>query len=127
MKSLRMFLVPAFLSLLAASSFAQTQAINGSIRGHITDPSGAAVPEAKVTVSNNETGFTRAADSGAEGYFVFPNLPLGSYTVTISKTGFDTQKRTGIILDAGTEGVVEAQLRVGQVGTTVEVTGGTPV
>jgi hypothetical protein len=128
MKTLQTLLVLSLVSLFAAGAlFAQTQAINGSIRGHVTDPGGASVPQAKVTVSNAENGYTRAADTGDEGYFVFPNLPLGTYTVTISKTGFDTLKQTGVVLNAGTEGVIDAQLKVGAVTTTVEVTGGAPL
>lgn len=124
MKMLRVVLI----SLLATAALsAQTQAINGSIRGRVTDPTGAAVPQAKVTVANADTGFTRSADSSEDGYFVFPNLPLGSYTITVQRTGFDTQKYTGVALAAGVEGVIDAQLKVGAVSTTVEVTGGAAV
>ena len=112
---------------LASISFAQTEAINGSIRGRITDPAGAAVSEAKVDVLNAATGFARSTESSGEGYFVFPNLPLGQYSLTVQKTGFETQRRTGIVLDAGTEAVVDTQLKIGAVTTTVEVTGGAPV
>jgi Carboxypeptidase regulatory-like domain len=115
------------LTLALGLSFAQTQAINGSIRGRVTDPAGAAVPSAAVNVSNVATGFTREAQSNDEGYFVIPNLPIGTYTVTIKKEGFETQRHTNVILDAGTEGVIDAALKVGSVSTTVEVTGGSPV
>lgn len=108
-------------------SLAQTQAINGSIRGRVTDPAGAAVPTATVSVNNVATGFTRGADSNDDGYFVIPNLPIGTYTVTIKKEGFETQRHTGVVLDAGTEGVIDAALKVGAVSTTIEVTGGAPV
>jgi len=113
--------------LLAGAGFAQTQAINGSIRGHVTDPGGASVPEAKVDVVNSATGFARSTSTGGEGYFVIPNLPLGSYTLTVQKSGFETQRHTGILLDAGTEAVMDMELKVGAVSTTVEVTGGAPV
>ena len=69
-------------------ALAQTQAINGSIRGRVIDVAGAAVPQAKVTILNDDTGFTRQVDTDENGYYVFPNLPLGSYTVTIEKEGF---------------------------------------
>ncbi len=117
------------LSLITISSqvFAQTQAINGSIRGRVTDPAGSSVPQASVNATNDNTGFTRDVVSNDEGYFVLPNLPLGSYTLTVKKEGFDLQRRPGIILDAGVEAVIDAQLKVGAVSTTVEVTGGAPV
>ena len=110
-----------------ASAFAQTQAINGSIRGRVTDPATAAVPKANVTVVNTGTEFTRALVTNDEGYFVFPNLPLGSYTVTVQREGFETQRHTGVTLDAGTEAVIEVTLKVGSVSTTVEVTGSASV
>jgi hypothetical protein len=108
-------------------AFAQTQAINGSIRGRVTDAAGASVPKANVTAANADTGFSRTFETAEDGYFVFPNLPLGTYTVTVQKTGFDTQKFTNIVLDAGKEAVLEAALKVGSVSTTVEVTTGAPV
>src|SRR5579871_2391724 len=112
------------VAALAISAFAQTQAINGSIRGRITDAAGAAVPLAKVTVVNDETGFTRAVSSEEDGYYVVPNLPLGTYTVTIQKEGFQTERHPGVSLTAGAEAVVESQLKVGAVSTEIEVTGG---
>ncbi|HWY48921.1 MAG TPA: carboxypeptidase-like regulatory domain-containing protein, partial [Bryobacteraceae bacterium] len=116
-----------FLVFAFQLAFAQTQAINGSIRGRVIDAAGAVVPNANVTVTNTETGFSRALDSDDNGLFVFPNLPLGTYTLTAQKTGFSTERHTNIVLDAGTEAVIEAQLKVGSVSTTVEVTSGAPV
>ncbi|HYW46044.1 MAG TPA: carboxypeptidase regulatory-like domain-containing protein [Bryobacteraceae bacterium] len=103
---------------------AQTEAINGSIRGHVSDAAAAAVAGAKVTIVNVDTGFTRSGASGDDGTYVFPNLPLGTYTVTIQKEGFESERHTGVVLTAGTEAVVEGQLKVGTLATEVEVTGG---
>jgi hypothetical protein len=75
------FLTLAFCSLLPLS--AQTQAINGSIRGRIADAAAAPVPQAKVTIVNDQTGFARTASTDEDGYYAFPNLPLGTYTLTI--------------------------------------------
>ncbi len=120
-----------FLAVLVAVSIvplaAQTQAINGSIRGRITDPAGSAVPGATVTVTNTATGFTRDVQSGDDGYFVVPNLPLGTYTVEFKKEGFQAERHTDVVINAGTEAVIETSLKVGQVSTTIEVTGGAPV
>src|ERR1700691_2976103 len=71
-------------------ALAQTQAINGSMRGRLTDPAGSAIPAAAVTVTNDATGFTRDVQSNEDGYFVIPNLPIGTYTMTIKKEGFET-------------------------------------
>jgi hypothetical protein len=121
----RSFLLASVLvASIALPAAAQTQAINGSIRGRVTDAAGAAVPQAKVTVLNDATGFTRTASSEEDGYYVFPNLPLGTYTVTIQKEGFQTERHPGVALTAGAEAVVEGQLKVGAVTTEIEVTGG---
>lgn len=115
--------------ILATASvmFAQTEAINGSIRGRITDPSGAAIPSASVEAVNTNTGYTRTVATNSDGYFVLPNLPLGPYNITVTKEGFEVHRRTGITLEAGTEAVIDGQLAVGATSTTVEVTAGAPV
>lgn len=127
----RYFPALAILAIFATTATpfasAQTQAINGSIRGRVTDPAGAAIPGATVVVDNVATNFSREVVSNDEGYFVIPNLPIGTYTVTVKKEGFDTQRRPGVVLDAGTEAVIDTPLKVGAVSTTVEVTGGAPV
>ncbi len=83
--------------------------------------------QAKVRIDNTLTGLSRSAETQEDGYFVFPNLPLGAYTVTIQKDGFDTQRHTDVVLDAGTEATINAQLRIGSVTTSVEVSGGAPI
>ena len=125
--ALRSFFAAALLAACLLPLGAQTQAINGSIRGRITDPAGSAIPAATVTVTNTATGFTRDAQTGDDGYFVIPNLPIGTYTVVFKKEGFETERHTDVILNAGTEAVIETSLKVGQVSTTIEVTGGAPV
>ncbi len=128
---LRNYLRSSFLIILMTIAFqlafAQTQAINGSMRGRITDPAGSAVPSATVSVTNDATGYTRDVPTNDQGYFVLPNLPLGTYTMSIKKEGFEAQRRPGIVLDAGVEAVIDAQLKVGSVSTTIDVSGGAPV
>ena len=74
------------VTLTTQLAFAQTQAINGSIRGRVSDATGAPVPAAQVTVRNDETGFTRSIDTTDDGYYVVPNLLLATYTVTVIPT-----------------------------------------
>src|SRR5665213_332364 len=112
---------------LSAAAFGQTEAINGSIRGHASDASGGSVSNARVTVTNDATGFTRSTETNEDGYYVLPNLTLGTYTLTIQKAGFNTGRYPGIVLDAGLEAVIDAQLKVGAVDTQIEVTGGAPI
>ena len=125
--ALRSVFLAGLLVSALAPLYGQTQAINGSIRGRVTDPAGAAVPAATVTVTNTATGYTRDAQTGDDGYFVIPNLPLGSYTLTFKKEGFETERHSDVVLNAGAEAVIETSLKVGAVSTTVEVTGGAPV
>src|SRR5579884_568143 len=127
MPVIRWFWRVVLFAVFGVWALAQTQAINGSIRWRVTDAAGAAVAGAKVTVANDATGYTRTLSSDDQGYFVFPNLPLGPYTVTVAKEGFATQKRPGVTLDAGTEAVVDTALSVGAMAMEIEVSGGAPV
>ena len=120
-------LISTFLLFTSASASAQSQAINGSIRGRVSDQSGAAVPDAVVNVTNSSTGFSRSVNSSDAGYYVLPNLPLGTYQVSIRKEGFDRSVHPGVLLEAGKEAVIDVQLKVGKVSETVEVTGGAPL
>ena len=125
----RRLLVAGWCVITVAShlAWAQTQSINGTVRGRVTDPAGAAIPGAQVTVKNAATGFERSQSTGEDGFYVLPNLPLGTYTVTVQKQGFEAQRRPGVILNAGAEVTLDGQLAVGSVSTIVEVTGGAPV
>ncbi len=120
------FAVLTFVAF-ALPAFPQSQAINGSIRGQVTDQTGNAVGNAAVAIQNTATNFSREGKTDTDGYYVFPNLPLGPYTVTIQAAGFSPETHSGIILDAGTQAVIDAHLTVGAVSTTVEVTGGAPI
>ena len=122
----------ALLTLVLLTGFAppawsQSQAVNGTIRGHVTDPMDAAVTGASVTVTNADTGFSRMLTTDAEGYYVAPNLPLGSYTVNVEKEGFAKLQAPGVVLDAGQEAVIDTQLKLGAVSSVIEVTGGAPI
>src|SRR2546423_4921620 len=111
----------------AISAWGQSQAINGTIRGRVADPSGAAILDANIAVANAQTGYSRSTNSGSDGYYVFPNLPLGTYTVTIKKDGFSVIEHQNVVLQAGTEAVIDAAMQVGGVSTEVQVTGGAPI
>ena len=97
-------------SSASVPAWAQSQSINGTIRGHATDATGADIPDAIVSISNAEVGYSNQISTGSDGYFVQPNLPLGTYKVTISKDGFSTLKYDSIVLNAGKEVVLDAKL-----------------
>jgi hypothetical protein len=115
----RIFLV--FVLLAAVSLSAQT--FRGTILGTVTDASGAVVAGAKVAVKNTGTGLERVTTTSGDGSYSIPELPLGSYTVTVTQTGFQTFLATGVTVDVATERRVDASLKTGEVSTKVEVAG----
>jgi hypothetical protein len=115
----RIFLV--FLLLAAVSLSAQT--FRGTILGTVTDPSGAVIAAAKVTVKNTGTGLERTTETSADGSYSLPELPIGTYTVTVTQSGFQTFIATGVTVDVATERRVDASLKTGEVSTKVEVAG----
>src|SRR5216117_2642278 len=89
--------VVVFLCMLlfVAAAFPQTTA---SIRGSVTDPSGAAVVGAKVTVKNPSSGIERSTTTTSNGDYEVPALPPGNYSVEIQMQGFQSQKAEGVVL-----------------------------
>lgn len=110
------------LVLLAALSLS-AQTFRGTILGTVTDPSGAVISGAKVTVKNVGTGLERTAETSADGSYSIPELPIGTYTVSVVQTGFQTFVATGVTVDVATERRVDAALKAGQVSSVVEVAG----
>jgi len=113
--------------LVAAAAFGQSAAVNGQIEGTVTDPSGAAVARVKVEVVNNGTGYRRTAETDESGFYRFPLLPLGTYTVTAETSGFAPQKRTDIVLNAGSTASVNLQLAVSGTQQAITVTQEAPI
>ena len=99
-----------------------TQTTFGSITGVVTDPSGAVVPGAKVSIINEEQGMVRQADTGKSGTFSVPNLDVGTYRLRVSATSFAAYERTGLILSANQVLNVNVQLSLAQAVATVLVT-----
>src|ERR1700730_3006474 len=117
---LMVFLAVLVLGLLTPNP---ASAQSAQISGLITDSSGARVPNANVTVLNNDTGISRTTDSNNEGFYLVPLLQAGNYMVTAKAAGFATQVRTGITLQVGAQQVLNLRLQVGQISQSVEVTG----
>lgn len=99
----------------------------GTIAGTVTDPKGAAVPNAEVIVTHVATAITNKATTNGSGEFVVPNLVPGEYSVSVSATGFKTTEQKGIQLQVGGRVAVPLSLEVGQVAERVEVTGQAPL
>ena len=112
-----------FAAIFAAPGWAQT--FRGTILGTVTDSSGAAVAGATVTIKNVDTGLIRTTVSTGDGTYSVPELPIGTYTVSISQTGFQTSVTSGVTVDVSSERRVDASLKPGQMSQTVEVSGET--
>ena len=109
------------LLIVLGSSIASGQ-VTASLSGRIEDASGAAIPDAMVTVTSLETGVVHAATADDGGAYRVLSLPVGRYEVKAEKTGFKTASQTGINLVVGQQGVVNLILEVGAVSEQVTVT-----
>ena len=110
------------LFVFAASAFAQGS--TGRLVGTVTDPGGAIVPGATVTVKDAQTGRERTITASSEGTFSVPQLEFGTYTVTITAQGFSTFTATDLKIDAGRDYTLNATLQVGNVKENVTVVAG---
>jgi hypothetical protein len=121
------FLVPmgqaALVAVVLSGTLAGAQTFRGAINGTITDPVGAAIPGAQVQIADDATGVVRQTVAAGGGDFNFPDLPLGSYTITVTTQGFDTVKVTKVNVSAGAIHTVPVKLTVAQQATTIEVSG----
>ncbi|HZW81780.1 MAG TPA: TonB-dependent receptor [Candidatus Deferrimicrobiaceae bacterium] len=118
------------LVLLAAASFwlpyslapyAQAQQTLGGITGTVTDKTGGVLPGTAVTIVGDQTKLTRSQKTDANGSYDFVSLPIGTYTLTFTHDGFETQKVPSVTVQADRTATINAVLPIGQVGTVVEV------
>src|SRR5438876_11521643 len=99
MKNLQFCLAMLCTLILAVGATAQTQ--NGQFTGTVTDPSGAAIADAKVTITNLGTNLSFTATTNPTGMYVARELPVGTYKITTEAKGFKTVTNTGLALNAG--------------------------
>ncbi len=99
--------------------------VTSTLTGTVTDTSGGAIPGATVVAKHEGTGVTSEAITSSQGTFTIPSLNPGSYSVTVSLTGFKTAVFTGVVLSAGVPASVPAKLEVGGIEETVVVEGAT--
>ncbi|MFZ0480310.1 MAG: TonB-dependent receptor [Terriglobales bacterium] len=114
------FAVIAVLAL-SFSAFAQVQ--NGQFSGTVTDPSGAAVANAKVTIKNTATDLIVGATTNASGNYAVNSVPVGSYTLTVEASGFKTVSNSNVPSNAGVITHVDFKLQIGKASEVIEVTG----
>lgn len=125
-----MFPIQRVLAVIALAVFLvcslQAQSNEGSITGTVTDPSGAVIPGASVTAKNTATGVETRTVSTSTGSFTLPQLPVGTYDVTISMSGFQSAVRKNMTVEINTAATLNVQLQTQQATTTVTVEGNAP-
>ena len=120
------YIIFVFACVLIASLTLKAQAV-GEIVGSVTDPSGAVIPQAKVTATLVETGTSRATLTSSAGTYTIPSLLVGTYTVTAEAASFQTGTATAITLDVAQQREVDFKLAVSGVATKVEVSAAPPL
>jgi len=124
--SVRFFLY-LFVALILAgvcSARAMAQRLDGTLRVTVTDKMGAVILDAKVTVTNEGTSVGITATASSAGTYVFPDLLVGSYTVTVEKEGFKKTVSKGVQVESNQVAEVATTLEVGDATAVVEVTAG---
>jgi len=122
--SVRLIVAALFI---AAAPWLAAQITTTTITGTVTDPAGAAIPNATVTAINTATNLTRSTQTGGQGEFRLEFMPVGDYTVEISVEGFKKFVRTGIVLEVNVPVRVDATLQIGGTNETVTVTSEAPL
>jgi len=115
------------LSMIVVSANASAQTFRGTILGTVIDPSGAAIPGAQVVVKNQGTGTTRTTTSGDAGTYQVPELPVGQYSVTVTKEGFESVTLGDVDVTVASERRVDVTLKPGRVESRVEVRAEVPL
>jgi len=123
------FLVSAIFAVtlifLALPAWAQTT--YGSVDGSVTDPSGAPIAGAQVTLTNLGTSERRTQVTGSDGLYLFANLLPGRYSIDVEKPGFKKYSRPDVVVEVNQSAHIDAGLQVGDVSQVVEVTAATPL
>ncbi len=107
------------LCVAAAGVFAQTTSTE--ILGTVTDPAGASVPSAKVTLLRTATGQARETLTNQDGNYAFPLIEVGEYTVKVEREGFKTQEQRGITVQLQQKARVDFRMEIGATTETIEV------
>ncbi len=119
------FLCAACLVMLLGVPTSQAQTFRGTVLGTVTDSSGAALVGATVTVHNVDTGVDRVTETTTDGGYLMPELPVGTYNVTIEMKGFQKITTTGVTVTVAGERRVDASLKPGPTSQSITVSGET--
>jgi len=111
--------------MLVCGQPTEAQTFRGTILGTVTDSSGLPVGGATVTVRNTDTGLIRTVSTTDDGSYAAPELPIGTYSVTVEKSGFKSGVVSGIRVEVSAERRADVALQPGEIAQRVEVTGDT--
>src|SRR5262252_7074353 len=111
----------ALLTMLAIPSNMRVQAISGDLTGSVLDATGAGVPNAKVTATNDATGVSQNTTTNAQGEYHLSNLPAGTYTISVNAAGFAAGQLRNVRVNLNQIATANVNLAIGQTTTTVEV------
>src|SRR3569833_554515 len=125
--SMHRFFPLLLVALLLSPAGLLSQTGSATIRGTVTDSSGAVVPAAKVTVRNSATAVSLESETNEHGIYVVPFLRPGTYSVAAVKTGFQATERPGITLQVADDLAIDISLRVGNASSQVTVEAATPL
>lgn len=115
-------LIPILLLVLPFLFALPTSAeVGGSISGTVQDASNALVPDATVKATDIDTSASQQVTTNGEGFYSFPDLPVGRYNITIERSGFRPYHRSGIVIDTNSSVVVDAVLQIGEQAQAVTV------
>ena len=120
-------LITLLAALLLAPALSFAQDVTAAITGRVTDPSGGAVPGAKVTATDTQRGTTWPTVTNGDGVYSLPRIPVGTYNVTVENQGFQTSQQSNVTLQLNQVARMDFQLQVGNVSQSVEVTSAAPI
>src|SRR6266853_612764 len=118
------FMALAGVLCILLGSAARAQRLDGTLRVTVADKSQASIEEAKVTAENEATGVAVTTTASSSGTYVFPNLLVGTYVVTVEKDGFKKAVQKGIVVNSNQTTEAKVDLELGSVSVTVEVEAG---
>lgn len=116
------YVIAAAALILGCHASLYAQAVsNATIHGEVTDPTGAAIPNAQVKAIQTNTGQISSTTTGADGAYILPNLPVGPYRLEVTAASFSNYVQSGIVLHVGNNVQINVPLQVGAVSQQVEV------
>src|SRR5260370_12663992 len=127
MRSGSRVVTPLVLFFLVFSTLISAQTATTSLRGTVTDPKGAVLQGAVVTLNNPATGYSRTTKSGSDGVYQFLEVPPTAYTLTVTVSGFATLKEDKVILQVNQPATLDVAMQVKGATEVVEVTGEAPL